>query len=124
MSNNSISVSVETEYLTHQSDPDEDYFAFGYTITIYNAGDTPAKLLRRHWIITDADGNVQELRGEGVIGEQPLIQPGESYTYTSGAILPTPVASMQGSYTLCNTEGEDFDAIIPPFSLAMPELVH
>jgi ApaG protein len=99
-------------------------FAFSYTITISNHGKQSARLLSRHWIITDADGKVQEVQGEGVVGEQPTIQPGRSFRYTSGAILPTPVGSMHGSYSFVSNTGEYFDAIIAPFRLAIPELVN
>ena len=119
-----IGVTVQTEFLRDQSDPHEERYAFGYTITISNHGKQAARLLSRHWIITDANGKVEEVLGEGVVGEQPLIQPGRSFRYSSGAILPTPVGSMHGSYTLVRNNGEYFDTIIPPFSLAIPELVN
>jgi len=117
-------VSVETCYIPEQSDPDNDRFAFAYTITIRNEGSVPAKLLSRHWIITDADGNVQEVRGEGVVGEQPHLQPGEEFEYTSGTLLDTPVGSMQGSYQMLADDGEEFDCPIAPFTLSMPHKLH
>jgi len=123
-SQNAIHVGVVTEFLREHSDPHQQRFAFGYTITIRNDGNQAARLLRRHWIITDANGEVQEVRGEGVIGEQPLIAAGRSFTYSSGTLLATPVGSMQGTYTMISPEGEYFDVLIPPFRLAMPELVN
>jgi ApaG protein len=119
-----IKVIVQTEFLRDQSEPAKNQYAFGYTITISNFGNLSARLLRRHWVITDSNGNVQEVYGEGVVGEQPLIHPGKSYSYSSGAILPTPVGTMEGTYTLINDLGDYFDAPISPFRLAMPELVH
>ncbi|MGD8785164.1 MAG: Co2+/Mg2+ efflux protein ApaG [Thioalkalispiraceae bacterium] len=117
-------VSVETCYIPEQSDPDNDRFAFAYTITIKNEGSIPAKLLSRHWIITDADGNEQEVRGEGVVGEQPHLQPGEEFEYTSGTLLDTPVGSMQGSYQMLADDGEEFECPIAPFTLSMPHKLH
>ena len=120
----SIQVNVETDFVAAQSDPESRRFVFSYTITIENTGDIAARLLTRHWLITDANGQRQEVRGEGVIGEQPWLQPGESFRYTSGAILETPVGSMEGSYRMVADDGHPFDAPIPPFSLAMPGLMH
>lgn len=122
--NSPIVVTVKTQFLREHSEPSEQRFAFGYTITIQNQGQHAARLLSRHWIITDADGHAQEVYGEGVVGEQPLIFPGQSYTYSSGAILPTPVGSMHGTYTMVNDKGGYFEATIPAFRLAMPELVN
>lgn len=121
---NFINVIAQTEYLREQSDPNKSHYAFGYTITISNHGHQGARLLRRHWIITDANGNIKEVYGEGVVGEQPLIQPGRSFRYSSSAILPTPVGSMHGNYTMVSNSGDYFDTIITPFRLAMPELVN
>ena len=121
---NDIRVDVETSYVSAQSDPGQNRFVFAYTITIRNQGDVPAKLLTRHWLITDANGKVQEVRGEGVVGEQPHIKPGEGYRYSSGAVLETPVGSMQGAYQMVNDQGEKFDAPIAPFRLAVPGLLH
>ena len=121
---NDIRVDVETAYLATQSDPDQNRFVFSYTITIRNEGHVPAKLLTRHWLITDANGKVQEVRGEGVVGEQPHIKPGEGYRYSSGAVLETPVGAMQGDYQMVNHQGETFDAPIAPFRLAMPGLLN
>jgi ApaG protein len=119
-----ISVSVETSYIADQSDPDGRRYVFAYTITIRNEGNEPARLLRRHWIITDANGKVQEVRGDGVVGEQPYLAPGEGFRYTSGAVLETPVGTMQGSYQMVDDDGESFDAPIAPFRLAVPGLLH
>lgn len=121
---NQIGVSVQTHFIREQSDPHQKHFAFGYAITISNLGKRAARLLRRHWIITDANGKVQEVQGEGVVGEQPLIHPGHFFRYSSYAVLPTPVGSMQGTYTFISDLGEYFDAVIFPFRLAMPELVN
>jgi ApaG protein len=119
-----IRVSVETNYLAEQSDPGSERYVFSYTITIHNAGDEAAKLLRRHWIITDANGKVQEVRGDGVVGEQPHLEPGQGFRYSSGAILETPVGTMEGSYQMVTDEGHAFDAPIAPFRLAMPGILH
>jgi len=121
---NDIRVAVETTYMAAQSDPDQRRFVFSYTITIRNQGGLPAKLLTRHWLITDSNGKVQEVRGEGVVGEQPQIRPGEGYRYSSGAVLETPVGAMQGAYQMINDQGETFDAPIPPFRLAVPGMLH
>ncbi|MCS5707481.1 Co2+/Mg2+ efflux protein ApaG [Candidatus Berkiella cookevillensis] len=119
-----IQVTALAEFLSEHSDASQARFAFSYTITISNRGNVPARLLTRHWIITDANGKVQEVHGKGVIGEQPLIQPGRFFRYTSGTLLSTPVGTMQGSYEMITEDGVTFDAIIQPFRLAMPELVH
>ena len=113
-------VNVSTDFVDNQSDPRSGRFVFAYTITIYNRGAERAQLLTRHWIITDANGRVQEVRGDGVVGEQPLIEPGGSYRYTSGAVLDTPVGSMHGSYGMIGEDGSVFDAVIKPFTLAKP----
>ncbi len=117
-------VSVETNYIPEQSDPDNERYAFAYTITIKNEGSVPAQLLTRHWIITDADGNTQEVRGEGVVGEQPHLNPGEGFQYTSGTLLETPVGSMQGSYQMVADDGNEFECPIAPFTLSMPNKLH
>ncbi|CAN5128010.1 Co2+/Mg2+ efflux protein ApaG [soil metagenome] len=124
MSENDIRVDVETRFVEGQSDPAQSRFVFAYTITIRNEGLTPARLLNRHWVITDANGKVQEVRGEGVVGEQPHLLPGEGFRYSSGAIIETPVGAMQGSYELVSDEGERFAAPIAPFRLAIPGLLH
>lgn len=115
-----IDVEVETEYLAEQSLPTQNRYVFAYTITIRNVGTMAAKLITRHWVITDANSNVQEVHGEGVVGEQPHIEPGEGFQYTSGTMLETPVGSMHGSYQMIADDGVSFDAIIPPFTLALP----
>jgi ApaG protein len=119
-----IQVEVETSYLEEQSEPGEQRFVFAYTITLRNSGKVPAKLMTRHWIITDANGRIQEVRGEGVVGEQPHLQPGQGFRYSSGAVLETPVGSMQGSYQMLADDGAHFDAPIPVFRLAKPGMLH
>ena len=119
-----IRIDVETSYLGEQSNPREQRYVFAYTITILNEGGQPATLLKRHWIITDANGGVKEVRGEGVVGEQPRLEPGQGFRYSSGAVLETPVGTMQGSYQMIDAEGEHFDAPIPLFRLAMPGILH
>jgi ApaG protein len=119
-----IRVEVDTSYLEDQSDPKERRYVFSYTITIRNEGSVPARLLTRHWIITDSNGKVQEVRGEGVVGEQPYLKPGQGFRYSSGAVLETPVGAMQGSYQMVSDDGEQFDAPIAAFRLAMPGLLH
>lgn len=119
-----ISIRVETSYIETQSAPADKVFAFSYTISIHNSGNAAAKLLNRHWVITDADGKTQEVRGEGVVGKQPHLQPGEAFRYTSGTLLATPVGSMQGEYEMVDDNGQHFLAKIPPFSLARPNSLH
>ena len=119
-----IRIEVETSYLGEQSDPHEQRYVFAYTITIRNEGGLPATLLTRHWIITDANGGVKEVRGDGVVGEQPRLEPGQGFRYSSGAVLETPVGTMQGSYQMIDGEGQHFDAPISPFRLAMPGILH
>lgn len=115
-----INVDVETSYVREQSDPAEDRYVFAYTVTIRNEGGTAARLLRRHWIITDGNGDENEVRGDGVVGEQPLLEPGEGFRYTSGAVIGTPVGTMRGSYQMVDDYGFEFDAPIEPFLLAKP----
>lgn len=119
-----FSVSAVPHYLAEQSAPDEDQYVFAYTITIRNTGAVAGKLLSRHWIITDADGQVHEVRGEGVVGEQPLLQPGQTFEYTSGCPLTTPVGTMKGSYQCLATDGTPFEVPIPEFVLSMPRALH
>jgi ApaG protein len=119
-----ISIEVETNYVDDQSEPRERRYVFTYTITIRNVGEVPAKLLTRHWVITDANGRVEELRGDGVVGEQPYLKPGQGFRYSSGAVLETPVGTMQGSYQMIADDGATFDAPIPAFRLAMPGMLH
>lgn len=119
-----IDVSVTTRYLAAQSQPEQNRYAFSYTVTIVNIGQLPAKLLSRHWIITDGDGHVQEVRGAGVVGQQPDIAPGASHTYSSGTVMSTQVGIMQGSYQMLAEDGKRFDATIAPFRLAVPGALH
>lgn len=119
-----IRVDVSTSYIDEQSKPDEGRYVFSYTITIHNEGTVPAKLLTRHWVITDANGKVQEVRGEGVVGEQPYLQPGQGFRYSSASVLETPIGAMQGSYQMMADDGARFDAPIAPFRLAKPGLLH
>jgi len=118
-----IRVEVETAYLDEQSDPKERRYVFSYTITIRNEGLVSARLLTRHWVITDANGKVQEVRGDGVVGEQPHLKPGQGFRYSSGAVLETPVGAMQGSYEMVTDDGMKFDAPIAAFRLAMPGIL-
>jgi len=120
---NKIRVEVETSYVDEQSDPTESRYFFAYTITIRNEGAVSARLLTRHWIVTDANGKVQEVRGDGVVGEQPHLKPGQGFRYTSGTVLETPVGAMQGTYEMIDDNGQRFDAPIQPFRLAMPGIM-
>lgn len=124
LENYAIDVSVESQYLELESDPAQEKYVFSYQVTIVNQGAVPAKLLTRHWVITDSNGQEQQVRGEGVVGEQPHIKPGEGFRYTSGAVLETPVGAMQGSYQMVADDGVKFDAVIQPFSLANPKLLN
>ncbi len=119
-----IRVDVETAYLDEQSEPTDNRFVFSYTVTIRNEGRRSARLINRHWVITDSNGKVQEVRGEGVVGERPYLKPGEGFRYSSGAVIETPVGSMQGSYRMLTDEGEQFDAAIQPFRLAIPGVLN
>ena len=119
-----IDVAVRTAYLAEQSDPARNQYVFAYTITITNVGAVSAQLVGRHWIITDADQQVQEVKGMGVVGQQPLLQPGESFEYTSGTSLPTAVGTMRGTYQMVAGDGKAFDADIPVFTLSMPRVLH
>jgi ApaG protein len=121
---NKILVEAKPYFITEQSVPEKDRYVFAYTITIRNEGTVPVQLLNRHWLITDSNGKIQEVRGDGVIGEQPYIKPGEMFCYTSGAILETPVGTMQGQYTMQPDEGDNFNAIIPQFTLSIPRTLH
>ncbi len=122
--NHKIRVSVDTSYLEDQSNPKDHRYVFSYTITIRNEGTVPARLMARHWIITDSNGKVQEVRGEGVVGEKPHLKPGQGFRYSSGAVLETPVGVMQGEYKMVTDDGEEFDAPVAAFRLAMPGLLH
>lgn len=119
-----LHVTVETQYIPSQSEPDEGKFVFAYTITITNSGSQAAQLLSRHWIITDANNEVHEVQGEGVVGEQPTIGPDSSFSYTSGTLLATDVGHMQGSYQMLGEDGHLFDIDIPAFCLAPPHTLH
>ena len=111
-----IEIEVATDYVDDQSEPDDSRYVFAYTITIVNNGDVAARLMSRHWVITDANGKVQEVTGDGVVGEQPHLSTGEQFRYSSGAVLETPVGAMQGSYRMEADNGTNFDAPIPPFT--------
>jgi len=119
-----IEIEVATAYIEEQSDPAASRYVFAYHITIRNSGEAPVQLLDRHWIIRDARDQVQEVRGEGVVGKQPRIRPGEEFEYTSGTVLETPVGTMEGSYGLRDDSGLSFRAPIPPFTLSMPHTLH
>ena len=119
-----IKVAVKTAYLANQSDPSRNQYVFAYTVTIANAGAVAAQLISRHWIITDAEHQVQEVKGAGVVGQQPLLRPGESFEYTSGTHLATPVGTMRGTYQMMAEDGHAFDAVVPPFTLSVPRVLH
>jgi ApaG protein len=119
-----VNVSTESQYIAEQSDEAKDRFVFAYTVTIRNSGTLPAQLISRHWIITDAHNQVQEVRGLGVVGAQPLLKPGEHFAYTSGTALATPVGTMSGSYQMVAEDGTQFDAPIPEFTLSVPRVLH
>ena len=119
-----IRVDVKTAFLPDRSEPARNQYTFAYTITITNRGSVPAQLISRHWVITDGDGKVQEVRGLGVVGQQPLLQPGETFEYTSGATLATALGTMRGSYSMVDEEGQAFTATIPAFTLSVPRVLH
>ena len=119
-----IAVRVQARFLAEQSTPEDGRFVFAYTIRIHNAGKMSARLISRHWLITDDNGKVQEVRGEGVVGEQPWLRPGDEFEYTSGAILETALGTMRGSYQMMAEGGVPFDAPIPEFTLSMPRVLH
>jgi ApaG protein len=123
-SRHEIRVTARTAFIPEQSDVQNGRYVFAYTITITNTGGIAAQLVSRHWIITDANNQVQEVRGMGVVGEQPRLRPGESFEYTSGAAIATPVGTMRGSYQMVAEDGERFDAPIPEFTLSMPRVLH
>ena len=124
MNPHAIEVHVRTRFLPEQSVPDERRYVFAYTIRIHNAGRVAARLLTRHGVITDDEGKVQEVRGEGVVGEQPWLRPGDDFEYTSGAVLETSVGTMQGSYQMVADDGTRFDAPIAAFTLSVPRILH
>lgn len=119
-----IKIDVNTNYIPEQSDPSSDRYVFAYTVTIANHGTASAQLISRHWIITDAENKVQEVRGLGVVGEQPFLKPGETFEYTSGTSMSSPVGTMRGSYQMVAEDGQKFDAEIPEFTLSMPRILH
>ena len=119
-----IDVQVETAYVSEHSEPDEDRFVFAYTITLVNRGSVAAQLISRHWFITDADNRTEEGEGEGGVGEQPVLKPGEGFRYTSGAVIETPVGTMHGTYQMVAEDGRTFDANIPRFILSAPRTLH
>jgi ApaG protein len=121
---NNIRVDVETRYIEDQSNPEQNYYVFAYTITIRNKGQQSAQLLTRHWVITDSNQKVQEVRGDGVVGEQPLLKPGEQFVYTSGTMLETAVGTMKGSYQMLADDGLQFDAMVDEFVLSTPRVLH
>ncbi|WP_250473135.1 MULTISPECIES: Co2+/Mg2+ efflux protein ApaG [unclassified Caballeronia] len=124
MSQYEFTVSVETRYMPEQSDPDSRQYAFAYTLTIRNTGHVTAQLISRHWIITDSDNQVQEVKGLGVVGQQPLLAPGEQFEYTSWAVIATPVGTMRGEYFCVADDGERFEAPIAEFALHVPRTLH
>lgn len=119
-----IEVIPMPQFIPEQSDPENDRYIFAYTITIRNIGEVPAQLVSRHWIITDGNNEIQEVRGLGVVGKQPLLQPGESFQYTSGSSLTTPIGTMKGTYQMVAEDGTHFEAEIPEFVLATPRALH
>ena len=119
-----IDIDVATRYLDDQSEPEQDRYVFAYTIRIHNSGKVPARLLKRHWIITDANGKTEEVEGDGVVGEQPYLRPGEKFEYTSGAVLETDLGTMRGDYQMLADDGTQFAAAIPAFTLTIPRTLH
>ncbi|MBV7298861.1 Co2+/Mg2+ efflux protein ApaG [Enterovibrio paralichthyis] len=124
MINNNFSVRVVTHFVEEQSEPDNQRYVFSYTITVENLGEEQAQLLRRKWLVTDANGKKLVIEGEGVVGEQPVIKAGDEYTYTSGTVLETPVGAMQGFYTMVDANDNEFDIEVSPFRLAIPNILH
>lgn len=123
-STSKIQIVALVKYIAEQSDEADNRYVFSYSITIANNGDNTVQLLSRHWVITDSNNQVQEVRGQGVVGEQPVIKPGQSYGYTSGTVLSTPVGTMTGSYQMVAEDGTKFDAPIPQFVLSVPRVLH
>lgn len=123
-SNYQITVEAVSQFVPDQSKPDDNHYVFAYTITVRNEGAVAAQLLSRHWVIKDANGKVREVTGEGVVGEQPHVEPGEGFQYTSGAVLETSVGTMRGSYRMLADDGREFEAEIPEFTLSIPRTLH
>ncbi|OOC09520.1 MULTISPECIES: Co2+/Mg2+ efflux protein ApaG [Thioalkalivibrio] len=121
---NPVEIEVSSAYVEDQSEPEEDRYVFAYHVVIHNAGERSVQLLNRHWIIRDGRDQTQEVRGEGVVGEQPHIAPGDSFEYTSGTVIETPVGMMEGSYEMRDEQGHTFEATIPPFTLSVPRTLH
>ena len=119
-----IGIDVATHYLDEESSPEDSRYVFAYTIRIRNQGTLPARLLNRHWVVTDAEGHVEEVHGEGVVGEQPWLRPGDDFEYTSGAVLETDIGVMQGAYDMLADDGTQFATPIPPFTLSIPRTLH
>ena len=119
-----MQISVATKYLADQSDPAQANYVFAYTVTIKNTGSVAAQVIARHWIIADARGHVDEVKGLGVVGHQPFLQPGQSFEYSSGSVLKTPQGSMKGSYFCVAEDGHRFEAVIPEFVLSLPSMLH
>jgi ApaG protein len=124
MAREGIDIDVETSFLADQSDPQDERFVFGYTITIHNASKIPVRLLTRRWLITDAGGKVREVEGDGVVGKQPKIRPGAYHRYSSLSVLETPVGTMEGSYGMVDDDGQPFEAVSPMFRLAVPGILN
>ena len=120
----SLEIQIATQFLDEESVPEQDRYVFAYTIRIRNLGRLPAQLLARHWIITDGNGRTEDVHGDGVVGEQPVLAPGETFEYVSGCLLPTPVGAMHGSYQMVAADGQRFDAPIAPFTLAAPGVLN
>lgn len=119
-----IEVTASAEFVAGQSRPEDDHYVFAYHITVRNTGTVAAQLIARHWVITDGNGKMQEVHGQGVVGEQPVLGPGQAFRYTSGCVLATPVGTMQGSYRMRADDGHEFEAEIPAFMLAVPKALH
>lgn len=119
-----VTVVPKAQYVAEQSDPERNHFVFAYTVRITNAGTVAARLVSRHWVITDADERVQEVKGAGVVGQQPTLKPGETFEYTSGASIATAVGTMRGTYRMLAEDGQPFDAAIPQFTLSVPRTLH
>lgn len=119
-----IDIQAAARYLADQSDPDDDRFVFAYTIRLQNRGEQAAQLISRHWVITDGNGKVEEVKGDGVVGKQPVLEPGQSFEYSSGAVIETAVGSMRGSYQMQAEDGTHFDASIPTFTLSVPRMLN